>query len=169
MGILLPFVAFGIFLLVNFIAGSDIQSFYPYLGIVIILIIADKLSKGNPASQLLIYSFLGIIALIIGIFSSGMISVFAFISVGLFCSTLWPCIFTLAITGLGEKTNTASSLLIMMIMGGGFISTAQGALASDQFLGIQHSYWVGVLCFMYLAFFAYRMNQLKKLFSKEEN
>jgi FHS family L-fucose permease-like MFS transporter len=57
----------------------------------------------------------------------------------------------------------------MMIMGGGFISTAQGALASDQFLGIQHSYWVGVLCFMYLAFFAYRMNQLKKLFSKEEN
>jgi FHS family L-fucose permease-like MFS transporter len=169
MGILLPFVAFGIFLLVNFIAGSDIQSFYPYLGIVIILIIADKLSKGNPASQLLIYSFLGIIALIIGIFSSGMISVFAFISVGLFCSTLWPCIFTLAITGLGEKTNTASSLLIMMIMGGGFISTAQGALASDQILGIQHSYWVGVLCFMYLAFFAYRMKDLQKIESSKDD
>jgi FHS family L-fucose permease-like MFS transporter len=168
MGILLPFVAFGIFLLVNLIAGSDIQSFYPYLGIVIILIIADKLSKGNPAIQLLIYSFLGIIALIIGIFSSGMISVFAFISVGLFCSTLWPCIFTLAITGLGEKTNTASSLLIMMIMGGGFISTAQGALASDHILGIQHSYWVGVLCFLYLAFFAYRMKDLQKIESSKD-
>lgn len=162
MGVVLPFVAFGIFLMVNLIAGADINKFYPYFGIVIILIIADKISQGNPARQLLIYSFLGILALLIGIFSSGIISVFAFISVGLFCSTLWPCIFTLAINGMGEKTNTASSLLIMMIMGGGFVSTAQGALASNDLLGIQHSYWVGVLCFLYLAFFAFRMQQIQK-------
>jgi FHS family L-fucose permease-like MFS transporter len=163
MGVILPFAAFGIFLLVNLIAGAKIELFYPYFGIVILLVIADKLSQGNPAKQLLLYSLLGIVALIVGIFASGMISVFAFISVGLFCSTLWPCIFTLAINGLGEKTNTASSLLIMMIMGGGFISTIQGALASDNILGIQHSYWVGVICFLYLAFYAYRMRQLQEV------
>ena len=162
MGVILPFAAFGIFLLVNLIAGSKIEVFYPYFGIVILLVIADKLSQGNPAKQLLLYSLLGIAALIVGIFASGMISVFAFISVGLFCSTLWPCIFTLAINGLGEKTNTASSLLIMMIMGGGFISTLQGALASDNILGIQHSYWVGVICFLYLAFYAYRMKEIQE-------
>lgn len=161
MGVILPFAAFGIFLLVNLIAGAKLDVFYPYFGIVILLVIADKLSQGNPAKQLLLYSLLGIAALIIGIFASGMISVFAFISVGLFCSTLWPCIFTLAINGLGEKTNTASSLLIMMIMGGGFISTLQGALSSDKLLGIQHSYWVGVLCFLYLAFYAYRMKEIQ--------
>lgn len=162
MGVILPFGAFGIFLLVNLIAGAKIELFYPYFGIVILLVIADKLSQGNPAKQLLLYSSLGIVALIVGIFASGMISVFAFISVGLFCSTLWPCIFTLAINGLGEKTNTASSLLIMMIMGGGFISTIQGALASDNILGIQHSYWVGVVCFLYLAFYAYRMKEIQE-------
>ena len=162
MGVILPFAAFGIFLLVNLIAGSKIEVFYPYFGIVILHVIADKLSQGNPAKQLLLYSLLGIAALIVGIFASGMISVFAFISVGLFCSTLWPCIFTLAINGLGEKTNTASSLLIMMIMGGGFISTLQGALASDNILGIQHSYWVGVICFLYLAFYAYRMKEIQE-------
>jgi FHS family L-fucose permease-like MFS transporter len=161
MGVVLPFAAFGIFLLVNLIAGAKLEVFYPYFGVVILLVIADKLSHGNPAKQLLLYSLLGIAALIFGIFASGMISVFAFISVGLFCSTLWPCIFTLAINGLGEKTNTASSLLIMMILGGGFISTLQGALASDNLLGIQHSYWVGVLCFLYLAFYAYRMKQVQ--------
>jgi FHS family L-fucose permease-like MFS transporter len=166
-GFVLPFVAFGIFLMVNLIAGADIAKFYPYFIIVIILIIADKISQGDPAKQLLIYSFLGILALLIGIFGSGMTSVFAFISVGLFCSTLWPCIFTLGISGLGEKTNTASSLLIMMIMGGGFISTMQGALASNELMGIQHSYWVGVVCFLYLAFYAYRMRQLHRLASKE--
>ena len=163
LGFILPFAAFGIFLGVNWFAGNALEQFYPYLGIVILLIIADKLSKGNPVNQIIIYSAVGILALIVGIFSTGMISVFAFISVGLFCSTLWPCIFTLGIAGLGEKTNTASSLLIMMIMGGGFISTVQGALASNDLLGIQHSYWVGVICFAYLVFFAWNVSkQLKK-------
>jgi FHS family L-fucose permease-like MFS transporter len=91
-----------------------------------------------------------------------MVSVFAFIAVGLFCSTLWPCIFTLGISGLGEHTNTASSLLIMMIMGGGVVSVAQGWLADDAVLGIAHSYWIGVACFAYLAFFALRVNGLLK-------
>jgi FHS family L-fucose permease-like MFS transporter len=163
LGIVLPFVAFGIFLLVNWIAGNDLAVFYPYLGIVILLIIADKISQGNPVKQLILYSFFAIIALVIGIFASGMISVFAFISVGLFCSTLWPCIFTLGIAGMKEKTNTASSLLIMMIMGGGFISALQGALADESMLGIQQSYWVGVFCFAYLAFFAWKVSSdLKK-------
>jgi FHS family L-fucose permease-like MFS transporter len=163
LGVVLPFVAFGIFLLVNYLAGNKLDAFYPYLGIVLILIAADKLSDGNPVKQILIYSTLGIIALLIGIFASGMTSVFAFISVGLFCSTLWPCIFTLGIAGLGDKTNTASSLLIMMIMGGGFISTVQGALASESILGIQYSYFVGVVCFAYLAFFAWKVSsELKK-------
>jgi FHS family L-fucose permease-like MFS transporter len=162
LSLLLPFAAFSIFALVNFIAGYDISQFYPYLFIVILLATADAVSDGNPARQLLIYSLLGIAALITGIFAHGIISVYAFISVGLFCSTLWPCIFTLSIAGLGIKTNTASSLLIMMIMGGGIISLLQGALADDRLLGIQHSYWVGVACFAYLAFFAWSIQRVLK-------
>ncbi len=163
LSILLPFAAFSIFALVNFVAGYDISQFYPYLFIVILLATADAVSDGNPARQLFIYSLLGMAALITGIFAHGIISVFAFISVGLFCSTLWPCIFTLSIAGLGNKTNTASSLLIMMIMGGGIVSLIQGALADDNVLGIQHSYWVGVVCFAYLAFFALNVQrELKK-------
>jgi len=162
LSILLPFVAFGIFAAANIIGGHDIQTLYPYLLIVILLIVADFMSKGNPVKQIIIYSLLGILALIIGIYSSGLTSVFAFISVGLFCSTLWPCIFTLGIAGMGKNTNTASSLLIMMIMGGGFISVAQGAIASDDLLGIQKSYWLGVVCFAYLVFFAWKVGALLK-------
>ena len=160
LGIVLPFVAFGIFAGANIIGGNNINELYPYLGIVVLLIVADYLSAGNPVKQIMIYSSLGAIALAIGIFSSGMISVFAFISVGIFCSTLWPCIFTLSIAGMGENTNTASSLLIMMIMGGGFISVLQGALADDNVLGIQQSYWLGVVCFAYLVFFAWTVSKI---------
>jgi FHS family L-fucose permease-like MFS transporter len=161
LGIILPFAAFGIFLFVNSFSGTDLRIFYPYLGLILVLIIADYLSAGSPSKQLIYYSTLGITSLIIGMYATGMVSVFAFIAVGLFCSTLWPCIFTLSIAGLGAKTNTASSLLIMMIMGGGFISTAQGALA-DTGLGIQQSYWVGVVCFAYLIFFAIKTKSLLK-------
>ena len=93
-----------------------------------------------------------------------MISAYAFISVGLFCSTLWPCIFTLAIAGLGKKTNDGASFLIMMIMGGGLVSWLQGYLAKDELLGIQFSYFVGVLCFAYLGYYGLRA---KAILSKQ--
>lgn len=150
----MPYLAFGVFLLINKIARHDITPFYVYALVIIAIIFADILSKGNPARQLLIFSSMGILALLIGIFSHGMISVYAFISVGLFCSTLWPCIFTLSIAGLGRYTSQGASFLIMMIMGGGIISLLQGILAGDNYLGIQYSYFVGVACFLYLAFYA---------------
>ncbi|MFN8865169.1 MAG: MFS transporter [Flavobacteriales bacterium] len=157
LNLVLPIIAFSIFLLVNFIAGSDVTIFYQYLFLVFVLIAADSISEGNPVRQLLLYSILGIAALVTGIFATGVISAYSFIAVGLFCSTLWPCIFTIAIHDLGKHTNEGASLLIMMIMGGGFVSLLQGYLADDALLGIQHSYWVGVVCFAYLAFYAWRM------------
>ncbi|MBH2004536.1 MAG: MFS transporter [Sphingobacteriia bacterium] len=159
---LMPYLAFGVFLAVNAIAQHDISSFYVYGLIIIVMIIGDILSKGNPARMLLIFSTLGIAALLIGMLTNGMVSVFAFISVGLFCSTLWPCIFTLGVAGLGKHTNQGSSLLIMMIMGGGVISMIQGTLAADDLLGIQYSYIVGVACFAYLAFYAIKSKSVLK-------
>ncbi|MBC7694537.1 MAG: MFS transporter [Burkholderiales bacterium] len=160
--IVIPYAAFGVFLLANVIAGHDLTPFYPYSFVILFMIAADMLSKGNPARQLLIYSACGITALIIGMITTGLISVYAFISVGLFCSTLWPCIYTLAISGLGKQTNQGSSYLIMMIMGGGFISLFQGWLAGPDVIGINLSYIVGIFCFLYLAFYGYKTKQLLK-------
>jgi FHS family L-fucose permease-like MFS transporter len=160
MNFILPYAAFAVFLFVNYIAKHDLRPFYLYAGIIAIIIIANLLSKGNPARQLLLYACLGITALSIGMLADGMVSVYAFISVGLFCSTLWPCIFTLAITGLGKRTNDGSSFLIMMIMGGGVVSLFQGFISSDKYLGIQYSYLVDVVCFLYLAFYGWRMRSL---------
>lgn len=151
-----PYLAFGVFLAVNAIAKHDLTPFYIYGLIILVLIAADIASKGNPARMLLIFSALGIVALAIGMSTSGIVSVYAFTSVGLFCSTLWPCIFTLAVSGLGKNTSQGSSFLIMMIMGGGVISWLQGFVS--EFIGIQASYVVGILCFSYLAFYAWSVS-----------
>ena len=118
----------------------------------------DIASKGNPVSMLLIFSLAGILALLTGMFTKGLVSAYAFTSVGLFCSTLWPCIFTVAVAGLGKHTNQGSSFLIMMIMGGGIVSWLQGMLADK--IGIHASYIIGVICFAYLAFYAVKAKSI---------
>ena len=152
--LLLPYVAFGVFLAVNAIMKHEVSQFFGYAAVIVLMILATLASKGNPARMLLYFAACGIAALLIGMFTTGWTSVVAFISVGLFCSTMWPCIFALAIAGLGRHTNQGSSLLIMMIMGGGLVSWAQGALADA--VGVHASFWVGVACFGYLAFYALR-------------
>ena len=155
-----PYLAFGIFLGVNAAFGHDLAPFYVYGLIILVLIVADFMSKGNPARMLLIFSGIGITALLIGMLTTGMVSVYAFTSVGLFCSTLWPCIFTLAVSGLGKHTSQGSSYLIMMIMGGGIISWLQGYVS--QIIGIQNSYIIGILCFAYLAYYAWKVSGILK-------
>lgn len=157
---LLPLAAFGLFLTVNMAAGYHVEEFTGYLLMILVLILADIASKGDPARQLLLYSALGIGCLLTGIYTGGMTSVMAFTAVGLFCSTLWPCIFTLAIRGLGTQTAQGSNLLIMMIMGGGFVSVFQGYLADLPAVGIRMSYWVGIACFAFLAFYAWKTQKI---------
>jgi FHS family L-fucose permease-like MFS transporter len=79
-------------------------------------------------------------------------------SAGLFCSVMWPCIFNLAIAGLGKYTTQGSSLLIMMIVGGAIIPPLQGKLSDS--IGIQQSYWVAVVCFLFLAWYGFAVKNI---------
>ncbi|HVG12391.1 MAG TPA: hypothetical protein VM843_05265, partial [Flavisolibacter sp.] len=171
-GILLfvvPLVAFGIAIAVNTISGYDMAPLYLYVVCVIIQILAFYASKDKPARTLLIFSILGVIAMVIGIFNTGQIAIYAFLSGGLCCAIMWPAIFSLAVAGLGKYTTQGSAFLIMMILGGGIIPPIQGKIAdylqtqSDVAgYGIHQSYWVAALCFAYLAFFAFIVKGILK-------
>jgi FHS family L-fucose permease-like MFS transporter len=50
----------------------------------------------------------------------------------------------------------------MMIMGGGVVSLLQGYLADDALLGLRQSFWVGVVCFAYLGFYAVSVSNALK-------
>jgi FHS family L-fucose permease-like MFS transporter len=102
------------------------------------------------------FGVLGMLAMLIGITTHGKVSLYAFLSGGLFCSIMWPCIFSLAITGLGKYTSQGSAFLIMMILGGAIIPPIQGKLADIPSIGIHNSYWITIACFAYLTFYAWR-------------
>ncbi|WP_054852609.1 MFS transporter [Olleya sp. ITB9] len=151
--IIVPYIAFGVILLVNFGKYSIHQILF-FAICIAVQIGGFFLAKDNPVKTLKIFSLFGVLAIIIGLISTGNVALFAFLSGGLFCSIMWPCIFTLSIAGLEKYTSQGSAFLIMMILGGAIIPPLQGKLA-DVF-GIQQSYIVAVLCFAYLLFFAFR-------------
>lgn len=150
--IIIPLIAFGIILGVNILSGKDMKPLYYYVFCVLIQIGAFFLSKDKPARTLTIFGSFGIIAMLIGLFTTGTVAIYAFLAGGLACSIMWPSIFSLSIIGLGKYTSQGSAFLIMMILGGGIIPPIQGKLS--DIIGIHQSYIVAVVCFGYLTLFA---------------
>ena len=159
---IVPMVAFAIVLLVNAASGYAVQIMYYYIICVLIQVGAFYVSKDKPARMLLIFGLLGVTAMAIGLATTGKVAIYAFISGGLFCSIMWPAIFTLSVAGLGKYTTQGSAFLIMMILGGGVIPPIQGKLAdyleSKSTVvgsGIHQSYWIPLVCYAYITFFAF--------------
>ena len=158
--ILVPYIAFGVVLFVNKISGFDISSLYLFAICVAMQIGGFFLGKEKPALTLKIFGILGIISVLVGLLSNGQLALFAFLSGGLFCSIMWPSIFALSIHGLGKHVSQGSSFLVMMILGGAIIPPLQGKLA--DIYGIHESYWIAVICFVYLTYFAQKSAKLIK-------
>ncbi|MFC0516163.1 MFS transporter [Mucilaginibacter angelicae] len=163
--ILIPFLAFGIVLLVNVFSGVNVSNLYTYAICVTILIVAFFIGQQKPTRTLSVLGLLGIVFMLTGLFTTGKVATFAFISGGLCCSIMWPSIFSLAITGLGKYTSQGSAFLIMMILGGSIIPPLQGKIADGSnnviagMSGIHFSYIVPVLGFAYLAYFAWKVSR----------
>ena len=163
--IIVPFVAFGLVLLVNAVTGVNVSNLYVYAICVAILIVAFFIGQQKPTRTLSVLGLLGMAFMLIGLFTTGRVATFAFISGGLCCSIMWPSIFSLAITGLGKYTSQGSAFLIMMILGGSIIPPLQGKIADGSndvvkgMSGIHFSYIVPVLGFAYLTYFAWKVSR----------
>ena len=166
--LVVPLVAFAVVVLINSIAQNDMSPLYWYFVSVLIFVLAFYATQDKPAKTLLVFSLLGMLAMSVGIFTEGTIATYAFLSGGLFCSVMWSCIFSLSLAGLGKYSTQGSGFLIMMILGGGIIPPIQGKLAdllqssnpNSVGFGIHTSYWIAVICFAYLAFFAFVVKKL---------
>lgn len=157
---IVPLVAFGIIIGINALFGFDMTPLYWYVICVVIQIFASYACQNKPARTMMIFGLLGVVAMIIGLLTTGTVAIYAFLSGGLVCSIMWPSIFALSIAGLGKYTSQGSAFLIMMILGGGIIPPIQGKLA--DIMGIHESYFIAAVCFAYLAFFAFIVKGILK-------
>ena len=97
-------------------------------------------------------SVAGLILMLITVLAHGHLALWAVVGCGLCNSVMWPCIFPLALQGLGKATSQGSGILVTMVVGGAIIPLLQGLLA-DHF-GYQHSFLIVLACYGYLLFYA---------------
>lgn len=158
----LPVATFFFILLIFKLKAGDqpfsMSDFFIYIPFIIVSIIAFFIGQEKPVKTLLLFSVICILLLILSLFTSGDLAMWSVISLGLYNSIMWPAIFALAIAGLGKYTSQGSSLLIMAISGGALIPLLQGYIADNY--SVHFSFIVPVFCYIYLAFYAWRVRSI---------
>ncbi|MGZ4034702.1 MAG: sugar MFS transporter [Bacteroidia bacterium] len=139
----------------------DYRSMMIYLPFIAVSIVAFFLGQEKPARTLFLFSAICILLLILSLITTGEISMWSLISLGLYNSIMWPSIFALAISGLGKHTSQGSSLLVMAILGGALIPPLQGFVADH--IGVHMSFIVPIFCYIYLAFYAWKVSSILRM------
>ena len=71
---------------------------------------------------------------------------------GLCTSVMWGAVFNLSTEGLGKYTPMASGIFMTLVCGGGILPFFQNMLADG--IGFVGSYWLVILGFAYILFYA---------------
>jgi len=155
--VLIPLVSFAVIGLLNDWTTACIYGLF-----LLLTLFAFFIGASLPARTLGVFSLVLVMLITTAIFTKGQIAMWCLIGAGLFNSILWSNIFALAISGLGKYTSQGSSLLIMAILGAALLPVLQGALADA--IGLQGSFFIPVLCYVYLVFYGfvgYKMGKSK--------
>jgi FHS family L-fucose permease-like MFS transporter len=111
------------------------------------------LMKHFHAQQLLgIYAVVNVVLSLVAVAEPNWVGAMCLLTTSLFMSIMFPTIFALGLKGMGEKTKTAGSLLVMAILGGAALTKVMGILADTK--GLQAAYMVPVTCFAGIALYA---------------
>jgi FHS family L-fucose permease-like MFS transporter len=82
----------------------------------------------------------------------GHFAMWSILAVGIFNSIMFPTIFSLGVAELGPLTGNGSGILNMAIVGGAIVPLIQGAIADH--IGIHHAFFVPVICYLYILYYA---------------
>jgi FHS family L-fucose permease-like MFS transporter len=103
---------------------------------------------------LAINALIAIVMIVVSMNTTGDTAMWSILAVGFFNSIMFPTIFTMAVKGLGPMTSKGSGLVCQAIVGGALIPVVQGVAADS--IGIQLSFIVPMLCYIYIGWYALR-------------
>jgi FHS family L-fucose permease-like MFS transporter len=100
-----------------------------------------------------VYAAVNVVLGLVAVTRPGWFGVGCLLTTSLFMSIMFPTIFALGLKGMGEKTKTAGSLLVMAILGGAALTKLMGVVADSK--GLQAAYLVPVACFAAVGLYAW--------------
>lgn len=108
----------------------------------------------EPYKLLMLYSIFSALLTLIVIFGEGTATLYALVAIPFFMSIMFPTIFAIGIRGTGSDTKSASSFIIMSIVGGAIIPPLASWI-TDNTAHINYSYSIVLVCFLVVMVFAW--------------
>ena len=108
----------------------------------------------DSGKVLCIFATMAIILIAISISTTGLVSAWSILAVGLFNSIMFPTVFTLAVDGIGELKPKGSGLLCTAIVGGAVITPLYGYFTDE--LGFKTALFFIIVCYAYVLWYGYR-------------
>jgi FHS family L-fucose permease-like MFS transporter len=108
----------------------------------------------KPGKVLGMFAAIAILLILISIGTTGLVSMWSILAVGLFNSIMFPTIFTLAIDGIGALKPKASGMLCTAIVGGAIIPPTFGFLTDE--IGFKSALFFVILCYGYILYFGFK-------------
>ncbi len=112
------------------------------------------MTRVKPGTVLGFNATAAALLVLFAIVDNGHWGTYALLLVGLCNSIMFPTIFSLGLAHLGPLTGKGSGLLCCAIVGGALVPLMQGVLADS--LGLQLSFLLPVLCYVYIVFYGLR-------------
>ena len=109
------------------------------------------LTKVKAGKLLGIVGFAAATLIVVSMLTTGNVAIWSLVLCGFLNSVMFPNIFTLGIAGLGSMTSKGSGLIMTACVGGAVVPYLLGALADR--VGIQHSFVLPALCYLYVAYY----------------
>ncbi len=131
--------------------ASFLVSLY-WLGAMVGRLLGSWILTKFPAGKLVgVFATSGAVLLIVSMLTSGSVAIWTLVLCG-FCNSIqFPNVFALGIVGLGPLTSRGSGLIMTAIVGGAIIPYLLGALADK--IGIQGSFVLPMVCYLYIAWY----------------
>ena len=107
----------------------------------------------RPDRLLCVFAACNVVLTLTAISQPNWVGVICLLSSSFFMSMMFPTIFALGIHGLGSRTKTGGSLMVMAIIGGAALTPLMGKLADA--IQVSAAYTVPCVCYLVIALYAW--------------
>jgi FHS family L-fucose permease-like MFS transporter len=107
----------------------------------------------HARAMLGVYSLVNILLCLVAVVHPGWVGVVCLLITSLFMSVMFPTIFALAIKGMGAKTKTAGSIIVMAMIGGAALTKIMGYVSVAT--NIEVGYLVPIVAYIGIGLYAW--------------
>lgn len=111
------------------------------------------MSRTSPTRLMAIFAAINVFLTLTAVVAGGHTGLYALAATSMFMSIMFPTIFANSLRDLGPLTKTASSFLVMSIIGGAVLTAVMGAVSDAS--AIRFAMLVPAVCFLVIGWFAW--------------